>query len=482
MKTLITLFALVPTLCFGQWTQLGNHIEGTQSSGRLGRSVSIDGTGQNISVGLPNKANSNGDNTGQVQVYELQGATWALKGNSMSGINGGDNFGDDIKLSDNGNVVAIGAPGFTTSPTTNGFAAVYEFNGSNWIQRGLDLIGSSTDDSYGTAVSLSSDGSIVAVAAEPFVRASYIRVFQWNGTSWNQLGSDISTGMPGDGFGRWINLDSNGTTLVASAVNHDSPLTDIGRAMVFEWNGSNWVQKGSDLIGDGEDDFFGAGVALNGDGNTLVVGARDDVFNMSRGYVKIFDWNGTSWIQKGSNLIGAQGGDFFGDVNDINSSGDIIVSGTVLGNYAKIHQFQGTEWVELDSISVTGGIQFGTAVGMNNSGSQVIIGDFSNLVGNLNAAGRATVFENNTILSMQNLGDLVNISIFPNPASHFIRVESEQNIKAYRISSIEGKLIQNETTFNQHNFNIDIHGLRNGIYVLELISDKDKKSIKLIKE
>ena len=65
MKTLITLLALVPTLCFGQWTQLGNHIEGTQSSGRLGKSVSIDGTGQNISVGLPNKANSNGDNTGQ---------------------------------------------------------------------------------------------------------------------------------------------------------------------------------------------------------------------------------------------------------------------------------------------------------------------------------------------------------------------------------------------------------------------------------
>lgn len=240
MRKIITLLALIPTLCFGQWTQIGIHIEGTQSSGNVGQSVSINDSGQIISVGAPNKANSNGDNTGQVQVYELQGASWIPKGNPMSGINIGDKFGDDLKLSDNGEVVAIGAPGFITNPTTNGYAAVYEFNGTNWVQRGTDLVGSNVDDSYGTAVSLSSDGSIVAVAAEPFITASYIRVFQWDGTNWNQLGSDISTGIAGDAFGRRINLDADGTTLIASAVNHDSPL------IILE---ERWFLNGMDLIG-----------------------------------------------------------------------------------------------------------------------------------------------------------------------------------------------------------------------------------------
>lgn len=252
--------------------------------------------------------------------------------------------------------------------------------------------------------------------------------------------------------------------------------------MVFEWNGSNWVQKGSDIIGDGQDDFFGAGVAINDNGNTIVVGARDDVFNMSRGYVKIFDWNGTSWIQKGSNLIGAQGGDFFGDVNDINSTGDIIISGTVLGNYAKIHQFQGTNWVELDSISVTGGNQFGTAVGMNNSGSRIIIGDFTNLVGSLNGAGRATVFENNTILSIDDLSTEIIVEFFPNPTNNYIQVESEHNILSYEIVSIEGKLIQNKTLNNDRNFTIQMNHFSNGIYIIRLKSDKGNTSIKILKE
>ncbi|PTX58969.1 putative secreted protein (Por secretion system target) [Kordia periserrulae] len=481
MKKTISILFLFPVLCFAQWTQLGNHIEGTQSSGNLGQSVSINGTGQIISVGVPNKTNSTGNNTGQVQVYELQGANWTPKGNPINGINSGDKFGLTQELSDNGTVVAIGAPGFLTNPATSGYMRVYEFNGTDWVQRGSDLLGDTPNDSYGTEISLSADGSIVAVAAEPFITASYIRVFQWNGIAWSQLGIDISTGIAGDAFGRSISLSADGMTLIAGAVNHDSPSTDIGRAIVFEWNGTNWVQKGTDLIGDEEDDFFGAGVAINDNGTTIVVGARDNVFNMSRGYVKIFEWNGSNWMQKGSNLIGEQGGDFFGDVNDINNTGDIIISGSVLGNFAKIHEFQGTDWVELDRISVAGAGQFGTAVGMNNSGSRTIIGDFSNLVGGLNGAGRATVFENNS-LSIGDVDQELKLNVFPNPSSSFVYVESKQNIQWYNIVSINGKLVKHQIITNQKNFTIDLRNISDGMYILKLVSDTKTKSIKLIKK
>lgn len=469
MKTLTSILWALPFVSFAQWSPLGNQIVGSESSGNLGQSVSMNGSGQIIALGAPGQFDANNIRTGQVEVYELQANTWTLKGSVIDGLNSGDRFGIETALSDNGEVLAIGAPGFVTQPTTAGYASVYAFDGTNWLKRGADLMGTTPDDSYGTSISLNADGSIVAVAAEPFLSPSYIRVFQWDGTVWNQLGTDITTGLAGDGFGRWIDLSSNGLTLIASAVNHDLPLKDNGRAMVYEYNGVNWVQKGSDLIGDGRDDFFGAGLAIGNNGNTIVVGARDDVFNMSKGYVKVFDWSGSNWIQKGSTLFGSTGGDFFGDVNDINSAGDIIISGSVLGNYAKVHQFQASAWVLLDSISISGGIQFGNAVGLNSAGDKAIIGDFSHLANGVSRAGLAAVFENNS-LGVDKLAPEFELHIFPNPAANFIKVESDLELESYRITSLNGSLVKAEFVVNQSDFTIDLSEIKPGLYMVEFVS------------
>ncbi len=481
MKQLITLLALIPTLCFGQWTQLGNHIEGTQQNGYLGQSVSINDSGQVMSIGSHQNNNANGTNSGQVQIYELTGNTWTPKGNFIDGNGTGNVFGYDHEISDNGNVIAIGAPAFLANPDISGYASVYAFNGTNWVLRGSEFLGDAIDDNFGNAVSLSSDGSIVAIAAVPNNSISYIRVYQWDGTVWNQMGSDINDATVLDGFGRSIRLSSNGTTLVVGAEAHDTPSTDIGRLSVYEWNGTNWIQKGTDIFGEAENDFFGKGVAINNNGTIIIAGAADGL-NQTRGYVKVFEWNGTNWAQKGSKLLGEEGSAFFGISNDINSAGDIIISGTLGGSFAKVHNFQGTDWVLLESISVAGGFQFGSSVSMNATGSRVIVGDNTNPVGGNTLAGRATVFENNIILSTDDFDEEIMLTTYPNPSSNYIQVESEQNIQSYKIVSIEGKLVQNQTIINKSNFTIDISNISNGIYVLQLVSDSGSKSVKLIKE
>ena len=61
---------------------------------------------------------------------------------------------------------------------------------------------------------------------------------------------------------------------------------------VYDWNGSAWIQRGTDINeqNNGEDD--GDNVSMSDDGNTVAIGyVVDDIANNgSIGRVRIFDW------------------------------------------------------------------------------------------------------------------------------------------------------------------------------------------------
>ncbi|MGD1895174.1 MAG: hypothetical protein ACFB15_31840 [Cyclobacteriaceae bacterium] len=66
---------------------------------------------------------------------------------------------------------------------------------AQWIQRGNDIDGEAAGDNSGSSISLSSDGNILAIGAlgndETGDLAGHVRVYTWNGTAWIQRGSDI---------------------------------------------------------------------------------------------------------------------------------------------------------------------------------------------------------------------------------------------------------------------------------------------------
>ena len=70
-------------------------------------------------------------------------------------------------MSSDGNVVAGGSRFNDGNGTSSGQVRVFEWdpNISTWIQRGNDIDGEASSDQV-SAVSLSSDGTIVAVGAE----------------------------------------------------------------------------------------------------------------------------------------------------------------------------------------------------------------------------------------------------------------------------------------------------------------------------
>ena len=70
-----------------------------------------------------------------------------------------------ISLSGDGSIVAIGARYNDGNGTSAGHVRIYENNSGTWTQIGSDIDGEAASDHSGTAVSLSGDGSIVAIGA-----------------------------------------------------------------------------------------------------------------------------------------------------------------------------------------------------------------------------------------------------------------------------------------------------------------------------
>lgn len=126
----------------------------------------------------------------------------------------------------------------------------------------------------------------------------YVVVFQWDGSTWNTFGSILFGVDAGDEFGYALDMDSSGDTIIVGAQG------DLAR--VFMYDGSDWVQKGSDLMGGS--DGQGHSVAINGNGNVVIVGSP----NMNAGDATIFEFNGSDWVQKGNTIVGSFADDGFG--------------------------------------------------------------------------------------------------------------------------------------------------------------------------
>ena len=107
----------------------------------------------------------------------------------------------------------------------------------------------------GLHVSLSSDGNILAVSArlndDNGSNSRHVRVFNFDGSSWSQLGQDINGEAADDQFGTDISMSSDGTIIAIGAYLNNGNGSNSGHVRVFEFTNGSWIQLGLDI--DGED-------------------------------------------------------------------------------------------------------------------------------------------------------------------------------------------------------------------------------------
>ena len=303
------------------WLQRGADIDNV--SGYEGWSVSISDDGDTVAVASPSYQNK-----GRVTVYDWDGSSWAKRGDDIDGVSN-QHLGSDVSISENGNTIAIGARG--TYGNNNGLAKIYDWNGTSWDQRGLNIPGESISDYFGNSVSLSSDGNIVAIGA-PYedsngADSGLVRIYAWNGSAWIQRGTDIDGEGSNNYSGHSVSLSDNGNTLAIGSPWISAGANSTGQLRVYDWIGSSWVQRGSDLDGDTDGQrFFGGAVSLSGDGNSLIIGSGYPS-NLQTGRAKIFDWNGSAWVQRGNNINGEASSDISGLGVDMSGDKSTIAVG-----------------------------------------------------------------------------------------------------------------------------------------------------------
>jgi hypothetical protein len=319
----------VLTKSFGSaWVQKGSDIDGEAAGDQSGRSVSLSSDGSIMAIGAPNNDGVNGSDSGHVRIYEWSGSAWVQKGLDIDGEAAGDWSGWSVSLSSDGSIVAIGA----YNNSGKGHARIYEWSGSAWVQRGLDIDGEATGDYSGWSVSLSSDGSVVAIGA-PFndgnsFDSGHVRIYEWSGSAWVQKGLDIDSEAAGDQSGLSVSLSSDGSVVAIGANANDGNGSDSGHVRIYEWSGSAWTQKGLDIDGEAAGDWSGWSVSLSSDGSVVAIGAQNNDGNGSNsGHVRIYEWSGSAWVQKGLDIDGEAAGDQSGLFVSLSSDGSVVAIG-----------------------------------------------------------------------------------------------------------------------------------------------------------
>ena len=378
-----------------------------------GDAVALSKDGLTLAVGAPFESSGasgvDGDQTddsvygaGAVYVFTRVGENWEQQ-SYLKASNPGiaDNFGFITALSADGDTLAVSAH-FEASGDTGVDAdqnddsipqagAVYIFTrtGNEWNQQAYIKASNTGEiaqgeafgdgDQFGTALTLSDDGNLLAVSAitedsdSPGMNgdqtdnsarsAGAVYIFRRTGGNWSQT-AYMKPSNPGEGdyFGYSLSLSADGRrlavgsydeggSLAATNEQQDDDLDGAGAVYVFDYDGESWQQTGYLKATNAErSDSLGVSVAISDDGNTVVATALDEDgmttginefpepdrdSDTSTGAVYVYvhgagDWTQQAYI-KASNT-GAN--DWFGSRLALSGSGDILAVGAQLEDSA----------------------------------------------------------------------------------------------------------------------------------------------------
>ena len=291
------------------WQQLGTDIDGEDAYDLSGWCVSLSADGNIVAIGAPNNGGSELD-AGHVRIFQYDGSIWQQLGADIDGEAAADTFGRSVSLSSDGSIVAIGADGSDGNGGDSGHVSIYQYDGVGWQQLGADIDGEASDDYSGSSVSLSADGSVVAIGAPRNDGngddSGHVRIYQYDGSSWQQLGADIDGEASGDLSGSSVSLSADGSIVAIGA--HDGGTSYSGYVSIYQYDDSSWRQLGANIDGEAEVDQSGWSVSISRDGTMVAIGAPnnegDESAGSRAGHVRIYRYDGNSWYQLGADIDG----------------------------------------------------------------------------------------------------------------------------------------------------------------------------------
>ena len=358
---------------FGNRTKLGQDIDGEAVDDYSGYSVSLSSDGTIVAIGAYGN-DSNGAFSGHVRVYQYSGSSWTKIGQDIDGEAVDDYSGYSVSLSSDGTIVAIGAYGNDANGAFSGHVRVYQYSGSSWTQLGADIDGEAAANWCGRSVSLNSDGTIIAIGAnlnngDNGIYSGHVRLYKWR--QYTQTDNDSNT------YHYTSRAQNNTQTKSLIITENTSTAPTVGNYY--------WTQLGQDIDGEASNDQSGYSVSLSSDGTIVAIGA---IYNATyRGHVRVYQYSGSSWTKIGQDIDGEAVDDLSGVSVSLSSNGTIVAIGAygndangAFSGHVRVYHYSGSSWTKLgqDIDGEAAGDESGYSVSLSSDGTIVAIGASKN--------------------------------------------------------------------------------------------------------
>jgi hypothetical protein len=230
---------------YTQQTQVAG--SGARTNGNFGESVSLDQYGNYMCVGASNELVSS-TNSGAAYIFTRSGNTWSQQQRLIpSDVVANLFFGTSCSIDSTGTYAIVGGTGYDGANTNSGAAYVFSRSGSTWteVQKLTPSNPVVNNQFFGQQVAISDNGNVIAISGptQGGVPAPYggsVWIFTKSGSTWTET-QRIDSPAPGTGqFGYGLAMDKTGAWLIAS-----NPYTSAPGSYVYYNNQGTftYIQK-----------------------------------------------------------------------------------------------------------------------------------------------------------------------------------------------------------------------------------------------
>ncbi|MDP4819253.1 MAG: T9SS type A sorting domain-containing protein, partial [Flavobacteriales bacterium] len=159
--------------------------------------------------------------------------------------------GSEVALSQVGNIMAISSPSSNANGLHSGLVRIFEYLGGVWTQIGEDINGEASEDYFGWSIALSASGNVIAIGAlwndDNGFNSGHVKIYQNIGGEWTQIGENINGEAASDESGFSVDISDDGSTVAIGAKANDGNGDFSGHVRVFDLSSIILSLPGYDL-------------------------------------------------------------------------------------------------------------------------------------------------------------------------------------------------------------------------------------------